>query len=205
MIKNDLARAINRSAGWRAIERGIGSTIVGSGFDPSSPVGLAFQETCEKTDKEIRLALGYADELATRFPDPVLSQRIEAWRAGVQQLESDRARIRMGQIPEAEWIADATDNIQDTFNLRDYVFAPTGQEDLVIHLNTLLGPNIATLAEFAGRERAIVGNAIASGRPPLDRIQEQSGPLPVRCRRGFPPGAAPQGTPVHGAGDAGGD
>lgn len=125
---------------------GIGSTIAGSGFDPSSSVGLAFQETCEKTDKEICLALGYADELATRFPDPVLSQRIEAWRAGVQQLESDRARIRMGQIPEAEWIADATDNIQDAFNLRDYVFAPTGQEDLVIHLNTRLGPNITTLA-----------------------------------------------------------
>lgn len=164
-LKNKLAHSLNEAARWRAIERGLGATIDGTSPDLTTTLGRAFQESCDKTDIEIANALSYSDELLDSYPDPVLTRHVDSWRESIQGIEADRERIRTGQISKTEWISDVSDNIQDGFSLRNYALAPTGREDHIIHLNTVLSPNITMLSEFAGRERAIIGDAITSGRP----------------------------------------
>ncbi|MGR3311255.1 MAG: hypothetical protein ACUZ77_10840, partial [Candidatus Brocadiales bacterium] len=53
VIKNKIAGLLNTAAGWQAIERGYGATIIGSGEGSSSSLYSRFLEMAEKGDSEV--------------------------------------------------------------------------------------------------------------------------------------------------------
>ncbi|MCP4700136.1 MAG: HAMP domain-containing protein [Gammaproteobacteria bacterium] len=162
-IKNKIAGYLNAAAGWQAIERGVGATILGSGEGKSSRLFPKFMDLKEKGDGEILLAEKYIHKLEAADKDGVFQEKLGKWRKGYKTLKSARAKITSGGISGSGWLDIATLNISNEFELRSYVFAPQNRQEQGLYLNSVLRPNVATLCEFAGRERALAGNIIANG------------------------------------------
>jgi len=164
-LKNKICGHLNTAAGWQAIERGYGATIIGSGEGDSSPLYPKFLEMGGKGDAEILQAHEYIKKLSGLNRDKTFEDRLHSWSVGYWDLQDTRHRIAYKTIPKYEWLTIATDNITNEFDLRNTIFTPQKCEEGIPYLNNVLRPNIARLCEYVGLERALVGNAIASGTP----------------------------------------
>jgi len=164
-IKNQLAGHLNAAAGWQAIERGLGATIIGSSEGGLSPLFPIFIEMGKKGDTEAIEAKKYADNLFALTKNKDFDNRLSHWLEKYGQLKFSRPKISSGNISKNEWINVTTTNIHYEFNLRNFAFVPRHKEEQVLYLNTVLRPKVARLCEFAGLERALVGNIIATGEP----------------------------------------
>ncbi len=165
LIKNKLVGKLELVSEKLAIQRGIGATIIGSGDGDFSTLFTSFQKTGREADEEFELAKEYAKQLFTINRKNYIERQIILWEKGHDLLKKARDRIAKKEIGKEEWLKIATDDIFNGFNLHDLIFVPDGQKEQMTYLNSIIRPNIARLAEFAGRERALIGNTIASGKP----------------------------------------
>ncbi len=164
-LKNKISGHLNTAAGWQAIERGYGATIIGSGEGDSSPLYPKFLEMGEKGDAEVLQAHEQMKELLSLKEDKAFEDILHSWAMGYGDLQDSRPRIAHKTISKYEWLAIATHNINNEFDLRNSTFTPQKREEEILYVNNVLRPNIARLCEYAGLERALVGNSIASGTP----------------------------------------
>jgi signal transduction histidine kinase/CheY-like chemotaxis protein/HPt (histidine-containing phosphotransfer) domain-containing protein len=164
-IKNQIAGHLNAAAGWQAIERGLGATILGSSEGDSSPLFPKFIEMGKKGDTEILEAKKYADKLFALTKNHDFDDKLNQWLEKYRALRLSRSKIATGEISKNDWLNITTTNINDEFNLRNFAFVPQNQKEQILYLNSVLRPKVARLCEFAGLERALVGNTIASGEP----------------------------------------
>jgi signal transduction histidine kinase/DNA-binding response OmpR family regulator/HPt (histidine-containing phosphotransfer) domain-containing protein len=164
-IKNQLAGHLNAAAGWQAIERGLGATILGSSEGDASPLFPKFIEMGKKGDFEVIQAKHYADKLFAITKNKSFDDKLNKWLEKYGLLKFSRPKIAQGDISKNEWINLTTTNINYEFNLRNFAFVPQNKQEQILYLNSVLRPKIAILCEFAGLERALVGNTIASGEP----------------------------------------
>jgi signal transduction histidine kinase/CheY-like chemotaxis protein/HPt (histidine-containing phosphotransfer) domain-containing protein len=164
-IKNKIAGHLNAAAGWQAIERGFGSTIIGGGSGGSSPLFPKFLELGEKGDNEVLQAKKYAEKLVAITGNNNFEKKFHDWLGKYDMLKTIRAKVATGDVVLNEWFDIATANINHEFNLRDFTFIPQYPQEQIPYLNSVIRANVANLCEFAGRERALVGNIIASGKP----------------------------------------
>ncbi|MGK7344662.1 MAG: nitrate- and nitrite sensing domain-containing protein, partial [Candidatus Nitrospinota bacterium M3_3B_026] len=163
-IKNEIAGHLNAAAGWQAIERGVGATILGSDSPPAALISK-FKSLGGKGDNEAAQAMEHAGELEALVEDDDFRRQLEAWKRSYEGLRAARSRVLGASIKRGAWISAATANIEDEFSLRDIAFAPTDDIERVRYYNSVTRANVATLAEYAGRERAVLGGFIASGNP----------------------------------------
>lgn len=172
-IKNKIIGHLNTAAGWHAIERGYGATILGSGKGDSSPLFTNFLEMRKKGDSEVFQAERYIKELIKIEDNNILEKELNIWREEYQMLLSARPKIASNDISREEWLNVTTININNEFDLRNVTFASEKMDERIIYMNNILGPNVAKLCEFAGLERALIGNTIASGKPISKKIYEE--------------------------------
>ncbi len=165
ITKNKISRHLNAAAGWQAIERGYGATIIGSGKGDSSPLFSKFLETAGNGDSEISQVEEHIRKLLIGRKDQAFKERLNIWRKGYETLTLTRPRIKNRDISKDEWLDIITLNINNEFNLRNTTFTPQKHEEDILYLNNVLRPNVARLCEYAGMERALIGNTIASGKP----------------------------------------
>jgi len=163
-IKNQIAGHLNAAAGWQAIERGLGATILGSGQGNLSPLFSKFIEMGKKGDTEVLEAKKSADQLFALTKNKNFDEKLNQWLEKYRQLRLSRPKIANGNISKNEWLNIATANINYEFNLRNFAFVPQNKKEQILYLNTVLRPKVARLCEFVGLERALVGNTIASGK-----------------------------------------
>ena len=163
-IRNKIVIHLNNATGWQAIERGYGATIIGDDKGNSSPLFSTFLEMAEKGDSEVSQAEEEIRKLLSIMKDKVLVERLNTWRRSYEAHTLTRPRIENRGISKDEWIDIVTLNINNEFNLLDTTFTPQREEETILYLNSVLRPNVARLCEYAGKERALVGNAIASGK-----------------------------------------
>ncbi len=166
-IKNRIAGHLNAAAGWQATERGLGMAIVGERDRKGKTSSLysRFLEIGKKGDAEIQQAENEIKTLLSMWKNKTFTERLTIWRKEYEAFKALRPDIAGTEISKKAWLAAVTTNIIEEFNLRDAVFAPQNQKELLLYFNTVLRPNIATLVEFAGMERALISNTIASGKP----------------------------------------
>ena len=164
-LKNRISGHLNIAAGWQAIERGYGATIIGSGKGDSSPLYPKFLEMGEKGDAEVLQAHEQMKEFLSLNKDKTFEDRLHSWTIGYGDIQDSRPRIAYKNISKYEWLGIATQNINNEFVLCNTIFTPRKREEEILYVNNVLRPNVARLCEFAGLERALVGNAIASGTP----------------------------------------
>lgn len=174
-IRNSITSQLNEAAGWQAIERGYGTTIIGGGKGDSSPLFPKFIEAGEKGDSIVLEIDKNKKELLSVNKDKIFEDKLYSWLEIYGDMQDNRPRIAYNNISKYEWFEVATQNINAEFDLRNTTFTPQKKEEKILYLNNSIRSNIAKLCEYAGRQRAIVGNAIASGKPftieSLDRIQ----------------------------------
>jgi len=187
-IKNKIAGHLNEAARWQAIERGFGATILGSGEGDSSLLFKRFVEMGKKGDAEVVKINQYIDVLNTINNNGNFDEKIKEWQEKYEALKIARQKISIGTPHQDHWLEDketfdsnvehirkqkvfsktewldiATANISMEFNLRNFLFIPKTKKDKIFYLNSVLRPNIARLCEYAGLERALIANTIASG------------------------------------------
>ena len=164
-IKNQLAGHLNAAAGWQAIERGVGAAIIGGGKGSSSPLFPKFLAAGKNVELEVSEAEKYAKKFITLFENKDFEEKLDNLREKHDALKRLRTKVATGNASTKEWFDITAANIRREFELRHFIFIPEHQKEQIPYLNSVLRANIAKLCEFAGRERALVGNAIASGKP----------------------------------------
>ena len=167
-IRYDLMQAaaghLNSAAAWQAIERGVGATILGS-KNPPSGLFDKFRSLGQKGDAEVTLAKERLTELQGMANDPDLQREIGNWSQTYGAVQSSRANVRSQSMDKGRWIATTSANIVQEFLIRTIAFAPTTANEQVLNYNSVVRANVATLADNAGIERAILGGVIATGNP----------------------------------------
>lgn len=174
--RNALAGHVNAAAGWQAIERGTANTVIGGTTAPPQSLVDRLTEVRRRGDADVTAAREALDRLLAGKDSASLAERSRAWQTQWDGLQAARRRVDSRTIPPGEWFATATANINAEFAVRDAAFAPRTSSERVRYYNTVLRSNVATLAEFAGRERATIGAIIAGGRPiPPERLEALRG------------------------------
>ena len=165
VILNRISGFLNAAAGWQAIERGYGATIIGSGKGDTSPFFPKFLAMAEKGDSGVLQIEKEIETLLSIRSNKPFEGVLSKWKKGYGLLVSARQRIGSNDISKDEWLDIATLNIRNEFNLRNTTFAPYKTGEKILYLNNVMRPNIAILCEYAGLERALISNAIESGSP----------------------------------------
>ncbi len=161
---NKMAGLLNKSAAWQAIERGVGAAILGSG-DPSQALKNKFRTLGKNGDEQVDKIPSVYEKLWEQTGDPDLKSQFDRWQSSLATLRSYRSKVLSGSIDKKEWVGVATANINSEFLLRTVVFAPKTDGEAVSFYNTVTRATVATLAEYAGLERAFLAGTIASGKP----------------------------------------
>ncbi len=159
-LRNQLSQHVSFAASRLAIERGVGNTILGG----NKELAITFGEVAQQGDQgvaEIELIVSEIQEAG--FASADFDRKVLDWRQGWEKHKLARAQLQRGEIRSEEWLDVATKNIFNAFDLRDLIFRPENEDEAIPYFNMLLRTNIAALAEYAGRERALVGNALAHG------------------------------------------
>ncbi|KAA3600452.1 MAG: PAS domain S-box protein [Candidatus Scalindua sp.] len=165
IIKNEIIGNLNAATAWQAIERGCGATILGSGEGGSSPLFSTFLDMIERGDADVLQVEEQIKRLLRVVGNETLERQLDKWRKGYEDLIRIRPKIAINNISKDEWLSTATRNINNGFDIRNIAFAPQKIDEKLLYLNNDLRTNISRLCEYAGLERAIVGNIIASGKP----------------------------------------
>ena len=161
-VINEIAGHLNGAAAFQAIERGVGATILGA-ENPSAALVEKFKGLGEKGDEQVRLAVEHFDELFALSDEKDLKTRYNQWQATYKRLIDSRHRVTSKSMSDGEWIRISSENIAAEILARNISFAPVNHKELVRYYNTVTRANVATLAEYAGRERAILGGHVAAG------------------------------------------
>ena len=163
-LMQEVAGHINAAAGWQAIERGVGATILGS-TNPSQALMNKFTSLGEKGTAEVEKAHASLNKLLAISDDSDLKTQIAIWDGKFSTLIDTRRKVHSASIKRTDWIPIAGANIAQEFLIRGIVFSPKNNKESVLILNSVVRANVATLAEYAGRERAVLGGTIAGGKP----------------------------------------
>ncbi len=162
---------LNVAAGWQAIERGVGATILGAEHPPAELINK-FNDLGAKGDAEVKSAVGDINKLLSAFPDKDLETAHRDWQAANKALQDARPKVTTAAIAKGDWVKTASANIGAEFDMRNTVFAPHDPQEQVYYFNSVVRANIATLCEYAGRERANLGGLIAAGKPIPPELME---------------------------------
>ncbi len=163
-MMQDAAGHLNAAAGWQAIERGVGATILGSDNPPAALLAK-YADLGTKGDADADEANREVEALLALEKDADLSGKVSSWQASLKDLRDARPRVKSKGMPVPDWVKAATKNIDAEFSLRNTIFSPRDQREQVLYYNSVVRANAATLCEYAGRERAALGSRIAAGEP----------------------------------------
>ena len=159
-IMEQIARNLNTVAGWQAKERARGVVVL-ENSNPTDTILNQYDDVGKKVDDEARLAANEIKRLLDFEPDPDITKKLNEWLSAWEVVQTTRSKVKSSSITADAWIQIATSNIDNIFALRAIVFSPHDSREKVLFYNTVLRANIATLCEYAGRERALFASQIA--------------------------------------------
>ncbi|NOQ36423.1 MAG: HAMP domain-containing protein, partial [Methylococcaceae bacterium] len=157
-----IAGNLNAMAGWQGIERGTGAVIIGE-TNPSAAILNTFDDVVKKVDAEAQLASSEIKRLLESEADADIEKKFTEWLSILSAVQSSRSKVKAAQITSKEWISVTTKNVKNAFALRAIVFSPHNPREKVFYYNAVVRANVATLCEYAGRERATLAAIIATG------------------------------------------
>jgi methyl-accepting chemotaxis protein len=166
---------INEAAGWQAIERGVGATILGSERVDQALI-IQFRELGDRGDVAVDAAVGAIRELQKTHSSPSLDKAFNEMQRRYEVLVARRPGVVSRTIELPAWLETTTSNIHGSFAVRNALFLPRNNAEALRYYNLATRNNLANLAEYAGLERANLGNVIAGGASiPNDTYQRLIG------------------------------
>lgn len=183
-VRNRLAGHLNIAAGWQAIERAAGATIINS-EKPSPELLARFDEVRVKGDSAVAEAVSIVEKTLAAGASSDFREKAGLFRTAYAELKSARESVKGKGITSKDWVSKATANIDAEFMMRSAAFSPEEPFEAILYYNTGLRSSTATLAEYAGRERAQIVMAISSGAPippeTLDKLKAFRGVVENRA------------------------
>lgn len=163
-----------RASGIMAMERGITAAILSNpaGANPDMLYEMAQQR--RNGDELYRTILSTASPLASTDDAHPLARSLQQLTQHREALETARLQVdrrlagATAPADEKQWIALATRHIQALSDLRDATTHPMPGNLYSHTANPVIKEVLFNVSEHAGRERAIIGAAIAQGRPLSD-------------------------------------
>ncbi len=163
-LANSIAQHLNTAAMLQAQARGLGATVIGSKIRLQKMLD-EFIALSKQADQEIASALKKGERLYLENNDQVLLENLNQLKALNGDLKHFRKQLLEQGGDLSEWMAIVANNIRQAYQLRTVVFSPTNQQEALLLYNNVIRANAATLAEYAGRERALLGHHIAKQKP----------------------------------------
>ncbi len=174
-IANRLADHVLTAAGEQAKERGFTATAIGAKTNVDASLLAMIKEARMKGNAEYAKATALAKVLREKDSgNELLKNTLTKQERIYSEVESARAVIDKGlgkdivAYPAQDWVKLMTSLIESGAELRlSTLTANTGRKTLVeaMRLNLELKQAVWLVSEYAGRERAAIGNAIASKKP----------------------------------------
>ena len=162
-LANQLADHLNAAATAQAMERSIGSALI-TNRSPSREQLDKFTLQGRIVGQHLTMAEEIANELFLSTDNPALNNQLLQCKTAHDTVKKTRTLLLANRATNKEWIEAATQNINRMFDLRRVGHAPTDSHEAMLLYNNVVRANITKLAEYAGREKAILGNRIASGQ-----------------------------------------
>ena len=163
-LANELAGHLNAAAGYQAIMRGSGATMLAA-QNQDAALRTRFQEVAAKAQAEVEAAQAALEKLRGVWAEPGLQARAGEWLAAAAKVNEVAGLVLNKAITADAWFSLTSTAIERAFALRDAAFVPVDDAQRVAYYNVALRADVATLCEYAGRERAIVGSHISAGKP----------------------------------------
>lgn len=153
-----------------AVERGLTSTLLAmpNRLDADQMIRLSDQR--KRTDNHYQVFVQILRQHYVPDSPSVLDQAYPTMQrlyAQLQQLRQEVDRVFLGdKDPQISlrWFGLLTGKINDISKLQRAIMAPTDETEHVINYGQMLRDSFYTMAEYAGRERATIGRAIALNR-----------------------------------------
>ncbi len=176
-MANELSDDILAASGYEGIERGVMSAALASSVPADSQTMAKLRDLREKGDTNVKNALKLAEELKKVDPtNNTLAPAISKVNSIYTDLQSARNRAdnELGKAAKGyaakEWIGLMTSFIDANAGVRLASFSSTASKETnqeALRMNLVLKQAVWLVAEYAGRERAILANFI-SARKPVD-------------------------------------
>lgn len=144
-----------------AQERGMGNTIIGGNSELKEDFKLLWSRSNSLFHVISKLV---SDAQNQGLSTVDIDREYSKWQSTISALILAREQLIDADIASTDWLRLGNASVLATYELRDMVSLPSNGIEAITHYNTILIPGIATLSENAGRERAVLGNIIASGR-----------------------------------------
>lgn len=163
-LANSIAQHLNVAAMLQAQARGLGATLIGSKTKSQKMID-DFIAMSEQADQEIASALQKSEAILAEKNDQELLKNLNQLKALNKDLKLFRKKLLQQGSALEEWMSVVAHNIEQAYRLRTVVFSPTNQREALLLYNNVIRADAATLAEYAGRERALLGHYIALNKP----------------------------------------
>ncbi len=158
---NRLASRLSEAAGFHAMERGVGNTLLNT-TGRNEVLERKLNEVRRKADQAVEEAEHLLRAVRHDVPGEAFPHERDTWRATRAALQSARETLAHRQIDSTTWIAVTSHNTEQELALRRAIFSPSLPSEKVLARNIGLRADVAQLCEFAGRERAELGGHIAA-------------------------------------------
>jgi len=156
------------AAGEQARERGFTSTVLANPKDLQTFARI--NELRQRGDSFLDSALAIAKEYSKDNTTAIEQyNKVTNVRQKRDQFRREADAVLTKSVAEAafisKWFEVQTELIMQENNLARTLFASDNRLEKVLEFNSLIKNSIFQVSEFAGRERATIGQVIGSGRP----------------------------------------
>lgn len=176
---NDMADKIIVAASKEALERGITSTAL-SGTGAAEPGVLNKIIDMRVTgDDSLKKAMDVAQKIAEKEPDSDFAFAYKRTFHAFNDMVNARKRVdaslsgKERDIQVADWFTVMTSVIQSAARLRQTAFASFEPLQQITQDNLILKHAVWLISENMGKERAMLGSAIAAGEPVSPKVMEK--------------------------------
>jgi methyl-accepting chemotaxis protein len=163
-VTNELSARLSEAGGLQAIERGTGNTLLGNTGD-TTQLAQRLADVQKRGDQAVAAARDLAQKLEGMVHGDALRRQHAKWDASLAALREAREKLAQRTIGAKDWVATTSKNIEQEFAVRNVAFSPASAQERVTFANAVLRADVAQLCEYAGRERAVIGNHIATAKP----------------------------------------
>lgn len=189
---NNLADVSLHASAVMAMERGITAAILANPAAATNTMHAEMLLQRQALDEHYQRLLNIVKILPELPANHPLSSTLHELGRSRGELEAFRRQIdhalaqQTQAYREQEWIALASSHIEALVAVRFATMMPLPDNPYSYVSNPVLKQVLFTISEFAGRERAIIGAAIAQGRPlseiELERLTQYRSMVELRLR-----------------------
>ena len=157
-LRDSTIKLVDAAATTHALERGVGSAVI----DGNRGLLERFDHLGMQTDANMEMLLSRTRDLMTLGGTTAdLEKILGELRDHHAALKQARARLLAGQLDSGVWMVTLTACIDSIFSLRDLVFTLVHEGETSGYYDTVLRPDVATVAQVAGIERDLLGHILA--------------------------------------------